>query len=95
MLIGSFISGIIVSMFYNAQFNYVNTCADIDNEKYLYFGLSMCIVQSANIVGNTISALLIEKLGQENYAVVMLVVVFAVSLGFLKAKEYKYVEKME
>ncbi len=51
----------------------------------------MCIVQSANIVGNTISAMLIETLGQEMYAIVMLVAIFIVSLFFLKLKEYKYI----
>jgi hypothetical protein len=53
----------------------------------------MCIVQSANIVGNLISAVLIERLGQEMYAIVMLGAVFTVSLGFLMVKEYKYVDK--
>ncbi len=27
ILVGSFVSGVVVSMFYNSQFNYVNTCS--------------------------------------------------------------------
>lgn len=30
ILMGSLISGITVSMFYNSQFNYVNACSEID-----------------------------------------------------------------
>lgn len=59
ILAGSLISGITISMFYNSQFNYVNTCSEIDKEKTKYFGISMCIVQSCNILSNLISALLI------------------------------------
>lgn len=50
----------------------------------------MCIVQSANIVGNLISALLIEPVGQFNYAIIMNVSIFAISLLFLFVKDYKY-----
>jgi hypothetical protein len=31
LLVGSFIAGLIVSAFYNGQFNYINTCSEIDN----------------------------------------------------------------
>jgi hypothetical protein len=89
VLIGSFVAGIVVSAFYNAQFNYVNTCSKIDNEKTKYFGINLSIGQSANILGNLVSALLITPLGQYNYAIVMNISVFAVSLLFLQVKDYK------
>ena len=90
---GSFISGLTVSMFYNSQFNYVNTCSEIDSEETKYFGINMCIVQSANILGNVVSALLIEPVGQFNYAVIMNVSIFVISLMFLGVKNYKYQPK--
>jgi hypothetical protein len=50
----------------------------------------MAIVQSANIVGNVISSILIKPLGQFAYAVTMDITIFAISLLFLFAKNYKY-----
>ena len=52
----------------------------------------MCIVQSANILGNIISAILIEPLGQFLYAVFMNISIFVISLFFLLVKDYKYKE---
>lgn len=90
LLVGSFIAGLIVSAFYNGQFNYINTCSEIDNQKTKYFGLNMAISQSSNILGNAISTILIKPLGQFTYAVTMDIAVFAISLFFLFAKNYKY-----
>ncbi len=50
----------------------------------------MCIVQSCNIFGNLISTLLIEPVGQFNYAVIMSASGFFMSLFFLKVTNYKY-----
>jgi hypothetical protein len=50
----------------------------------------MAISQSSNILGNAISTVLIKPLGQFTYAVTMDIAVFAVSLFFLFAKNYKY-----
>jgi hypothetical protein len=32
IIVGSFVSGVVVSMFYNSQFNYLNVCSEIDTE---------------------------------------------------------------
>lgn len=49
------IGGLIMSMFYISQFNYVSECSLADNRS-MYFGINMGIVQSANIFGNLLSA---------------------------------------
>lgn len=77
-------------MFYNSQFNYLNVCSEIDNEETKYFGVSMCITQSANILGNLVSAVMIEPVGQFNYAVIMNVSIFVVSMMFFGVKNHKY-----
>jgi len=59
ILLGSLICGFIMSVLYNGINNYVNECGKIDNKVGAYFGISTCIVQCSNIVGNAVSAVLI------------------------------------
>jgi uncharacterized membrane protein YgaE (UPF0421/DUF939 family) len=47
-------------------------------------------VQSANILGNVISAVLIEPFGQFHYVIIMDVSVFIVTLFFLGVPNYVY-----
>jgi hypothetical protein len=49
------IGGLILSMFYICQFNYISECSIADNRP-MYFGINMGIVQSANIFGSILSA---------------------------------------
>ena len=82
IFIGSFISGLIVSIFYNTQFNYINLLSKIDNQSVKYFGINMGIVQSSNLFGNFLSWLLIKPLGQFFYLLVMDIIVFLTSFGY-------------
>ena len=83
IIVGSLACGVTVSMYYNGINNYVGDCARKDNRVEMYFGLNTCIIQCANIVGNGLSALLIEPLGQKVYSCVMLALVIIFSLSFL------------
>lgn len=49
------IGGLTLSISYISQFNYISDCSIADN-KPMYFGMYMGIVQSANIFGNLLSA---------------------------------------
>jgi hypothetical protein len=89
-VVGSLLAGLVTSIFYVGMFNYINTCSKIDNEWTKYFAINLCFVQSANLLGNTISAILIEPLGQTTYSLTMSCVIFACSLLFLTVKNYKY-----
>lgn len=86
LIIGSFVSGLLVSVFYNSIFNYVNECTRQDKQQSKYFGINMSLTQTSNIVGNVASALLIAPLTQNVYAIVMNVVIFLISLGFIPVK---------
>ena len=59
IILGSFVCGLIVSLYYNGIFNYYNECGERDKKTKLYFGIACCINQSANILGGGFSALLI------------------------------------
>ena len=80
------IGGLILSMFYVSQFNYVSKCAIADDAS-MYFGLNFGIVQLANIVGNLLSAYTVKPLGQRDYCVMMTGLVSVVCLAFLFVKE--------
>ena len=69
---GSFICGLVASMFYSGIFNYVNECGRRDRQSNRYFGINMCLFQTANLLGNALSAVMIEPLGQKVYSCVML-----------------------
>ena len=86
ILIVSFLAGIVLSALYNGQFNYLNRCSQLDKEPYKYFGINLAIAQSANILGNVVSALLITPLGQLTYAIVMFFVMLAICCCFLFVK---------
>ena len=83
IFVGSFISGLIVSVFYNTQFNYINFLSKIDGQSVKYFGINMGMVQSSNLFGNFLSWLLIKPLGQFFYLVVMDIIVFLTSFGYM------------
>jgi len=72
IIIGSLVCGLTVSVFYNGIFNYFNECGKRDRRTKQYFGLSLCIQQSANLLGGGMSSLFIEPLGQKNYSLLML-----------------------
>lgn len=88
IILGSLISGFIVSLYYNGIFNYINECGKRDKKSKIYFGISICLNQSSNLVGNTASTLLIEPLGQKLYSFVMLGSSVFLSLIFLFLKEF-------
>lgn len=83
----SFLAGLLCSIFYNTQFNYINTLAKVDKREVKYFGINMGIVQSCNIIGNLLSAVLITPLGQFYYVLVMDAAILGVSFLFLFFKE--------
>lgn len=85
-MVGSLVSGLIMSLYYNGIFNYVNECGKLDGCVEKYFGLNLCFNQSSNIVGNTLSWFLIEPLGQRVYSLVMMAIGIALSSGFLLLK---------
>lgn len=74
IFIGSLIAGIGCSIFYNTQFNFINTLSKIDNREIKYFGINMALAQSSSIFGNVISSLLIKPLGQFYSVLVMLII---------------------
>ena len=55
----------------------------------MYFGINLGIVQSANIFGNLLSAYIVEPLGQKKYTIIMTILIFLISLGFLWIKQVK------
>ena len=59
LIFGSLAAGVVVSLFYTSQYHYINVCSLIDNQKSKYFAINLCIGQSANMLGNIISAILI------------------------------------
>ena len=59
IMIGSLIGGLIVSVFYNSLYNYVNVLSRIDNRELKYFGILQGITQACNVYGNILSAFLI------------------------------------
>jgi hypothetical protein len=67
----SFLAGCLCSVFYNAQFNYINILSKIDERSIQYFGINMAFAQSSNIFGNSLSSLLIKPLGQFTTYVVL------------------------
>jgi hypothetical protein len=88
ILTGSLFCGFLLSIYYNGLNNYVNECGKHDDKVNSYFGLNICIVQCANIVGNALSEVLIKPLGQREYSFVMLGANIALSLFYLFAKEF-------
>ena len=82
IFVGSFVSGLIVSVFYNSQFNYINALSKVDKQEVKYFGINMGMVQSSNLFGNSLSWLLIKPLGQFYFVLTMDIIVFVVSFGF-------------
>lgn len=65
----------------------MNTLSVIDHQEVKYFGVSLMLVQGANLIGSLLSSLLIEPLGQFNYVLVMNVSIFVVSLFFLGIRD--------
>ena len=59
ILIGSFIGGLITSLFFNSLYNYVNVLSKIDQRELKYFGILTGAFAASNIYGNILSALLI------------------------------------
>jgi MFS family permease len=94
ILVGSLSCGILMSAYYNGINNFVNECGKRDNKVNFYFGIDICIIQCSNIVGNGISALLIEPLGQKAFSFVMLSINIAVSLLYLMIKEFPKENKL-
>ena len=82
IVIGSLICGITVSLFYNGIFNYVNECGIRDSCIEKYFGISLCINQSANLLGGAFSAILVQPLGQKIYSLLMLAISIAATISF-------------
>lgn len=80
------IGGLIVSMLYNAQWNYVSKCSTTDNAS-MYFGINMGLVQASNLFGNLLSSYIVGPLGQKNYCIIMTVLITGVSLLFLLVRE--------
>lgn len=89
IIVGSFVCGLIVSMYYNGTFNFVSECGRRDKKIKTYFGINMCFNQSSNILGNASSSLMIKPLGQKLYSFVMLGVGILVSLTFLLFKDFE------
>ena len=83
IIVGSFVAGLLASAYYNGMFNYLNECGRRDEQSQRYFGINMCFNQSSNIVGNALSAVLIEPFGQKVYSLLMLALAFLLSLVFL------------
>jgi len=75
-----------MSTYYNSLNNYVNILGQVDNSSTLYFGISVSIIQCSNIVGNGVSALLIEPLGQKTYSIVMLSLIIFIAALFIFVK---------
>ena len=86
--VGSLFCGFLLSTYYNGTNNYVNECGKRDGRSSSYFGLNMCIIQCANIIGNALSAALIKPLGQKTYSFVMLSLNILISLLYLLTKEF-------
>jgi hypothetical protein len=89
IIIGSLVCGLTVSVFYNGIFNYFNECGKRDRRTKQYFGMSLCIQQSANLLGGGMSSLLIEPLGQKTYALLMLGLSIVSSGSFAFIKSFK------
>jgi hypothetical protein len=83
IVVGSFGCGLIMSLYYNSLNNYVNICGQRDNKVNLYFGINISTVQCSNIIGNGISAILIQPLGQQTYSIVMLCLAGLVAFFFI------------
>jgi len=83
ILSGSLLCGLIISIYYNGTGNYVSQCGCKDGKMNLYFGINTCLMQSANIVGSSISWGLIEPLGQQVYSFVMLGLAVGFSFAYL------------
>ena len=86
IVVGTFlvniVGGLVVSMLYISQFNYISDCS-IADDRSMYFGINMGIVQSANIFGNLLSAYTVEPLGQKWYCIAMTILIAALSVMFL------------
>ena len=89
IIIGSLLCGLVVSLFYNGVFNYINECGKRDKRTKMYFGLCICINQSATLIGNGLSAVLIQPFGQKLYSVFML------GLGVLSSMSMIFVKDFE
>lgn len=87
MFIGAFIAGLLSSIFYTSQFNYINTLSKIDNREVKYFGINVGLAQSSNILGNFISSQLIQPLGQFLAVLVMEIIILVTSFFFLFFKQ--------
>ena len=90
--VGSFVGGLFSSLFYNSQYNYVHTLSVIDRQEVKYFGVSLMLIQGANLIGSLLSSLLIKPLGQFNYVLVMDVGIFVISLFFLAVRDPRPVD---
>ena len=88
ILLGSFFCGLMASVYYNGFNNFINECAKLDNKSGTYFAINICIVQCSNLVGNALSAILIDPLGQKTYSFVMLGCNIFLSFFFLLAEEF-------
>lgn len=52
------IGGMIASMLYNSQWNYISECSTIDNAS-MYFGINLGVVQASNLFGNLLSSYIV------------------------------------
>jgi hypothetical protein len=80
------IGGLSLSVSYNSQFNYLSDCAIADDNP-TYFGIYMGIVQSANILGNLLSAYTVEPLGQKWYCIMMTIIISAIAFCLIFIRE--------
>ena len=87
IVVGSFGCGLVMSLYYMSLNNYVNVCGQRDNKTNFYFGLNISMVQCSNIIGNGISAILIQPLGQKTYSIVMLCLAALVAFFFIFVRE--------
>ena len=46
IIVGSFVAGLLASVYYNGMFNYLNECGRRDEQSQRYFGINMCFNQS-------------------------------------------------
>lgn len=59
IMFSSFVGGCLASVFFSAEYNYVNVLGKIDNQEVRYFGLLLMFNQVANVFGSLLSSLLI------------------------------------
>ena len=80
------IGGLLGSVLYNSQWNYISKCSTTDNAS-MYFGINMGIIQASNTFGNLLSSYIVQPFGQKAYCGMMMAMIALVSLLFLLVRE--------